>query len=64
MGYAPDLNETNADWEKRTNDLWAAIDDYDETEFIAQMDRLERRNNEIAASTSLQDSASKARFRC
>lgn len=40
MGYAPDLNETNADWEKRTNDLWAAIDDYDETEFIARMDRL------------------------
>ncbi len=40
MGKAPDMNGTNADWEKRVRDLWAAVDDYDETEFIAKMDRL------------------------
>lgn len=35
-----DIDAMDADWEKRVRDLWAAIGDYDETEFIAKMDRL------------------------
>jgi tetratricopeptide (TPR) repeat protein len=30
----------NPEWEKRLADLWSAIDEYDEDEFVAQVDRL------------------------
>jgi len=34
------VTDANADWEKRLSDLWTAIDDHDENEFVALVDRL------------------------
>ena len=34
------MSLANADWEKRSSALWAAIDEHDENEFIALVDRL------------------------
>lgn len=31
---------SNAEWEQRVSDLWAAIDDHSEQEFVAAMDKL------------------------
>jgi hypothetical protein len=35
-----EVTDTNADWEKRSLGLWAAIDDYDENAFVVLVDRL------------------------
>ncbi|MGZ3497656.1 MAG: tetratricopeptide repeat protein [Vulcanimicrobiaceae bacterium] len=34
------MTDSNADWEKRILDLWAAMDDHDEKEFVALVDSL------------------------
>jgi hypothetical protein len=34
------VTDANADWEKRISDLWSMIDDHDEKEFVALIDRL------------------------
>jgi tetratricopeptide (TPR) repeat protein len=34
------MSEAEQDWERRISNLWAAIDDHDESEFLALMDRL------------------------
>lgn len=34
------MSEPNADWEKRNAELWAAIDEHDEREFVALMEAL------------------------
>ena len=34
------MTEANAGWESRILELWAAIDDYEETEFVARIDAL------------------------
>jgi len=34
------MTVANADWERRILELWAAMDDYDETEFVARIDAL------------------------
>lgn len=39
-GYTPDMTDANPDWEKRSAELWATIDDHDEEEFLARIDRL------------------------
>jgi hypothetical protein len=34
------VTDANVDWEKRLSDLWTAIDDHDENEFVALIDGL------------------------
>ena len=34
------MTSANDDWEKRISELWAAIDDHDENEFVALIDRM------------------------
>lgn len=34
------MTEADAEWEQRNADLWAAMDDHDEREFVALVDRL------------------------
>lgn len=34
------MTDTSADWERRVSDLWSAIDDHDEKEFVALIDGL------------------------
>jgi hypothetical protein len=34
------VTDANADWEKRISDLWRAIDDHDEKEFVGLVDSL------------------------
>jgi tetratricopeptide (TPR) repeat protein len=39
-GHTRDVTSANEDWEKRISELWAAIDEHDEDEFVALIDRM------------------------
>ena len=39
-GHTVDVTNANDDWEDRISKLWSAIDDHDENEFVALIDRM------------------------